>query len=172
MHWHILTLLDGVKTSLAQTVLLSFRSLWEHHCCSVSGQPKWIHYILYSVHYGLLLCVTCQRSLVFTTSPPVRKWNKMGQILRLSLPGAVLLDWATASQLVVSVLHFPNCASRKWVTVLQRVSLWTVLLMPTLNSSQKKDISNWEKTAQCLNIYIHYVTMHILLWVNMINIKA
>lgn len=42
----------------------------------------------------------------------------------------------------------------------------------TLLKDRRKNISNWEKTAQCLNIDIHYVTMHILLWVNMINIKA
>lgn len=93
-----------------------------------------------------------------------------------------LLDWATGSQLVVSVLQFPSSASRKWVTVLQGVLLdcvtdanaegvqmcVTMGLQTFLRDTRKKTISNWEKIA----IYLHYVKIHSGLWVNTLNMAG
>lgn len=83
-------------------------------------------------------------------------------------PGAALLDWATGSQLVVSVLQFPHslptesespCCSEflfllDCVTYANTdgVQMCVTMALQTFLKDTLKEISEREKTAPCFNI--------------------
>lgn len=113
---------------------LSLGSLWE----SVDSQNEFLIYRVDIMDNFIWHVVRVRGVSVSYESnyEEMRQSESDSQTITLLLPGAALLDWASGSQLVVSVFQFANSANRKWVTVLQWVFTVdcfgrTVLLTPT-----------------------------------------
>ena len=121
----------------------------------------------------------CQSGLVLAMSPPIRKCNKVREILSFTpLPGEALLDWATGSQLSLLCIRFPTADqydfTMDWVCL-------TVLLMPTQRECRCGLQTFWdkvnlrktfltEKKYLSFSKYVHYEAIHNLMWKNMLNI--